>query len=210
VSVVVAHQAQLYERVGDALKPLGFRRQKAKSQFWRDTAGGGEAFHLAFRPYSDAYLVAPSAGVRIDSVETIATAHSPLTAKEKASTFTVGANLGTMETGRFLDYPVPIPGPIDDVVRNLLDDFRRVAQPFFEAAKDSQQLLAWLSDDAGSGSKYAVVPTERCIRLIIAATQFANPEKARSLAVRNERYLLDRPNTDVERYRRVARDLGLL
>lgn len=158
-------ERNLLVETGRRLSRLSFSPQPRAQTFLRSIDGGQVAVHLSFIEHDHDFDVTADVAVRFDAVEDLVhRSNMLLTKKQKGATFTLGAELGNLESGEPYRLIVTSGGDVDQVAEKLIEKIEAVGLPYLEQYSQPEAAYDLLSRDDRDVWVHCPIHAERAKR----------------------------------------------
>jgi hypothetical protein len=157
-------QRQLLELLRDRLARDGFVLKLRDQSFYKKADFGALAVHLAFMNGQVEFDVTMDVAVRFNSVEDLVHPSS-----KKAMTFTMGCELGNLESGARQRWTVAEASDVARVSEAIYKKFEKVGRPYLERYSSIDAAYEVLQRDDRSGSLHSPLDDERAKRALAIA-----------------------------------------
>lgn len=158
-------ERDLLHETGKRLARLGFSSQPKGQTFMRPLNGGQVAVHLSFIEHEHDVDVTADVAVRFDSVENLVHQSNRLLSKEeKATTFTLGVELGSLQGGEPDRVTVTSSKDVAQAADYLAEKIEMVGMPYLEKYSHPEAAYEVLSRDDRSAWIHSPIHAERAKR----------------------------------------------
>jgi hypothetical protein len=155
----------LLRETGKRLGRFGFSTRPKGQTFYRDIDGGRVGVHLSFIEHESDVDVTVDVAIRFDAVEELVHRSNKLLSKrEKAETFTLGAELGNLEHGEPFRITVSSPGDVGRAAEGIETKLQTVGLPYMERYSQPEATYSLLSKDDGEVWVHSPIHAERAKR----------------------------------------------
>lgn len=189
---------QLLREIGDALVADGFDRRLKSGVLWRSFPGGRNALFIDVTDLNDSIQVVIKMGIRFEQLEDMTNADSDyLTKREKADTYTLGAEMGNISTGRQKYWLVRNEGDIAAVVPEIVSAVRKISLPYFSKYSDLECAYEVLLRDDNVAWKQAPFDVARAKSAVGLAKLLGKVAELPELIEAKRAYLESRNDPDI-------------
>ncbi len=158
-------ERELLRLMGTRLDRIGFATRAKGQSFHRDTDGGRESIHLSFIEHEHNFHATADVAIRFDAVEDLVHRSNKLLSKrEKASTFTMGAELGNLEDGEPYRVTITAREDLEQAVEQLIRKVEMVGLPYLEKYSHAEAAYDLLSRDGRDVWVHSPIHAERAKR----------------------------------------------
>lgn len=169
-------ERDVLRRTGMRLAGFGFSARPRGQSFLRAIDGGQASVHLSFIEHEHDFDVTADVAIRFDAVEDLVNRSNVLLSRrEKASTFTMGAELGNLERGEPFRVTVAEDGDVEPAVERLVKKIETVGLPYLEKYSDLEAAYEVLSRDDRDGWIHSPIHAGRarraCALLVVMGRQ---------------------------------------
>lgn len=156
-------KTDLLKEVGHLVGEAGFKRPGGRGQtFYKKTDTGRWAFHLTLIEHDADFDVTADVAVRFDALEDLVNADSKLLSRsEKNSTFTLGAELGSIRDGRPCRWTVSSQPDVPVVAREIHRMFEDVGLTYLSEYGTLEKALTALQGDDRSAWVHSPLHVKR-------------------------------------------------
>jgi hypothetical protein len=172
-------QRQLMELLRDKLAADGFVMKVKDQGFLKKTDFGVLAAHLAFMNGQVEFDVKMDVAVRFHTVE-------GLVHPSNKMSFTLGCELGNLESGVPQRWTVAQAGDVAPVAEAIYDKFEKVGRPYLEKYSSIEAAYEVLQRDDRSGSLHSPFDDERAKRALAIAVLHGRDEFEALLASKRQ------------------------
>ncbi len=202
-------ERELLEETGRRLLPLGFSSRPKGQTFFRPLDGGLVAAHLTFIEREHDFDVTVDVAIRFHAVEELVNRTNRfLSAKEKAETFTLGAELGNLEHGRPYRNKVANVADVAVVAERIAHTFARVGLPYIELYSSPEAACAILSRDDREAWVHSPIHAERAKRACALLVVLNRYSEIQALGAEKMAFLESLQDPGAISFSRFLADLG--
>lgn len=181
ISALREWERTLLQDTGQRLARSGFATRPKGQTFHRDIEGGRAAVHLSFIEHPADVDVTVDVAVRIDAVEDLVhRSERLLSSKEKAQTFTLGAELGNLERGEPFRLTLAAEGDVPRAADGILAKLASVGLPYLDRCARPDAAYDLLSKDDRAAWVHSPIHAERakraCALLVVLGRQAELPQ----------------------------------
>jgi hypothetical protein len=124
-------------KLGQHVTALGFDPKPADQSFYRSSATGKWAFHVAFIPHQQDFDLTADVAVRIDAIEDLVNqCDTKLSKVERRRSMTLGVELGNLSLGRQMRWTIASSSDIPKICEQVATTFESVGLPFLQNYSD--------------------------------------------------------------------------
>lgn len=176
-------ETTLISTIENKLKSLDFKYIKKEYAFIKRRPDGREALHLAFiRHPSDFHIVADVA-IRFDALEEFCfVPHPLLSEKNKAKTYSFGAELGNIAGVGQKRWELATIEDIEPIAEGIYTDFISIGVPFLERLSTLEKAFDLVNRPWREASLYKAFHTARAIRVVGLAKLLGKDDELAALA----------------------------
>lgn len=203
-------QRALLEAVGDRVTACGFERKPVGQSFLRRMPGGRHSLHLAFINHAASFDIVADVAVRFDALEDLVNATSQLLSqKEKAQTYSLGAELGNISGEDQKRWSVSSQADIDPVTEQILLNFKVIGVPYLDKASTPEGALALLTSPGPQAWLHSPIHASRAKRVVGLAHILGRSHEAATLAQANLRQLEEMHDPGLPDFKKFVSGLGI-
>ena len=163
---------KLLQETGKRLVRFEFSLRPRQQSFYRDIDGGRVAIHLSFIRHTEDVDVTIDVAICFDAVEDLVhRSNNLLSRKEKAQTFTLGAELGNLECGKPFRLTLASDADVPRVVEGIVTKLEAIGLPYIERYSAPEAAYGLLSRDDREVWVHCPIHAERaksaCALLIV-------------------------------------------
>jgi hypothetical protein len=200
-------QEELLSRLDDLLVRKGFKRRE--QDFYRNIAGGRQAFHLSFIKHSNDFDVTADVAVRHNALEDLINeGNSRLSSREKSQTYSIGAELGNISIGQPIRWTVSSESEIPQVCSGLLASFEKIGLPYLQRYSFLDEVLRAISGDDRASWLHSPIHSERAMRAIGVAYLLRKKELFHQLVATKAKYLNGKQDFGLPEFNALAERLS--
>ncbi|HWO25765.1 MAG TPA: hypothetical protein VNO30_43815 [Kofleriaceae bacterium] len=156
---------ELLRETGKRLARFGFSTRPKGQTFHHDIDGGRVGIHLSFIEHESDVDVTVDVAIRFDAVEDLVhRSNKLLSKKEKADTFTLGAELGNLERGEPFRITVSTTGEVGRAADGIERKLETVGLPYIEQYSQPGAAYSLLSRDDREVWVHSPIHAERAKR----------------------------------------------
>ncbi|GAB4528704.1 MAG: hypothetical protein Tsb0020_45790 [Haliangiales bacterium] len=155
----------LLHAIGTRLAQFEFSTRPRGQTFYRDIDGGRVAVHIGFIEHESDVDATVDVAIRFDAVEDLVHGSNPLLSKkEKAATFTLGAELGNLERGEPFRVPLASSEDVEQAADSIEAKLKSVGWPYIERYSQPEAAYTVLSKDDRDAWLHSPLHVERAKR----------------------------------------------
>ncbi len=183
----------LLKEVGHKVASIGFCPKARGQSFYKKSNLGLESIHLSFYTSRTDFDVTVDVAIRVDLIEdAVNVIRDHLSARKKAKTFTMGAELGNMKQGFRHKYFVFGLNDVSRIADFIFNAIKETGIPFFKKYEDLEEIYSILCRDDRSAWLVCPLHSERAMSAI-ALSKILQKENTREL-IENKRKFLNSIN----------------
>lgn len=169
--------------IENKLKSLGFKYVKREYGFVKRRPDGRETLHLAFIRHPSDFHVVADVGIRFDALEELCfVPHPLLSQKDKAKTYSFGAELGNIAGVGQKRWELATIDDIEPLAEGIYADFMSIGVPFLERLSTLEKAFDLVNRPWREASLYKAFHTARAIRVVGLAKLLGRDDELTDLA----------------------------
>jgi hypothetical protein len=199
----------LMDRIAEPLDGLGFIKSIAKQAFFKKTAFGRFAFHLAFVDRGFHIGVVADVALRHDDLENLVFENTSgfIVPAGRRNTSSIGAELGRIRSSGHKEWPVYKISEIDNTAEAIVHEFLSVGMPYLEKYSDKEILFRAFVQHGPDASLLHSIPLRSSLNTIALAYLLGKMDIFTELANRQEAFLTPIPNSGIEIFQEFRKNL---
>lgn len=203
-------QRALLDAVGNRISASGFDSKPVGQSFLKKFDGGRSSFHLAFVTHPSDVDVVADVAVRLDALEDLVNASNLLLSKkEKAQTYSLGAELGALAGEGQQRWTLADPSDIPAVADRLIECFLKIGLPYLERASSPPAAYQLLTAPGRQAWLHSPIHASRAKRVVGLAQLMGRAEEARTQAAEQAAALREMKDPGLNDFLRFVASLGL-
>jgi hypothetical protein len=183
-------ERNLLREIGRRLVRLGFSSKPKGQTFYRDIDGGRVAVHVSFIEHVADVDVTTDVAIRFDSVEDLIHRSDKLISpREKAQTFTLGAELGNLERRDPFRLTLTTHSDVLDIAEGTIEKLESVGLPYIERYSRPEAAYDLLSKDDRTVWMHSPIHAERAKRACALLVIMGRQSEIANLAAQKQAFL---------------------
>jgi len=193
-------------KLAEHLGALGFDPKPADQSFYRTSATGRWAFHVAFIPHQRDFDLTADVAVRIDAIEDLVNQYDTKLSKvERRRSMTLGVELGNLTLGRQMRWTIANPSDIPTICEQVAAMFERVGLPFLQNHSDLATVHRVLASASPKDTLLSPILGPRSMRTLASTYLLDQSIDIKAIADNLEAKLIDNEDLYLEDFRALGR-----